>query len=136
MASIWATIRSVFKKKPKSDFQPGIIAAPLTLVARISMVDESKEREAIKLAEEALRRGYPAQAIVAYWKAARFFMEREQYAKALSMLTAILKLEPGEMDAALERIRACEGLDRKRDAAFACVYVAELHEALGEWEQA
>jgi tetratricopeptide (TPR) repeat protein len=132
---LWAAIKGLFTRKKGGRVVRGIVAAPLTLVARISAVDD-KERQAIKLAEEALRRGYPDQAVVAYWKAGAFFMEREQYNKALSMLNAILRIKPDDLQAALERVRACEGLDRKRDAAFACAYAAQLHEAQGHWDEA
>jgi tetratricopeptide (TPR) repeat protein len=132
---IWAAIKGLFVRQKTGRVVRGIAAAPLTLVARISAVDD-KERQAIKLAEEAIRRGYPEQAVVAYWKAAAFFMEREQFNKALSMLNAILKLKPDDMQAAQDRVRACEGLDRKRDAAFAYLYVAQLHEANGRYDEA
>jgi tetratricopeptide (TPR) repeat protein len=132
---LWAAIKRIFTRSGSGRIVRGIAAAPLTLVSRISAIDD-KEREAIKLAEEALRRGYPDQAVVAYWKAADFFIGREHYNKALSMLAAILKIQPDDVRAALERISVCEKLDRKRDAALACVYVAELYESRGQWDEA
>ncbi|MCK6552549.1 hypothetical protein L6R52_42365, partial [Myxococcota bacterium] len=111
------------------------IPAPATLVGRIERLDD-EERELLRIAEEALRRGFPEQARVAYWKAAKFYTTNALPAKALAVLGQILKIAPRDVDAWVARGEANLALDRRRDAARAFADAAALFEEAGELERA
>lgn len=111
------------------------IPAPATLVGRIERLDD-EERELLRIAEEALRRGFPEQARIAYWKAARFYTAHMLPAKALAVFGQILKIAPRDLDAWIARGEANLALDRRRDAARAFADAAALAEQAGDLERA
>jgi tetratricopeptide (TPR) repeat protein len=132
-------LRALFSRKPVARRMS--IPAPSTLVGRIERL-EDEDRELLRIAEEALRRGFPQQAHVAYWKAARFYLGREQYVKAISVLGQILRLAPNDIEAWIARGDCCAAIDRRRDAARAyfeagCFFEAhqDINNALALFER-
>ncbi|MBK8013121.1 MAG: hypothetical protein IPK13_17410 [Deltaproteobacteria bacterium] len=109
----------------------GRIQAPPTLVARIARV-AGRDREMLRLADEAIRRGHPEQAVIACWKAARSFIKDGHMLKAVAVLNRILRYEVRDVDAWLELAMCYEALERRREAANACVRAAELLELRGD----
>ncbi|MCB9655714.1 MAG: tetratricopeptide repeat protein [Deltaproteobacteria bacterium] len=109
----------------------GRIQAPATLVARIARV-AGRDREMLRLADEAIRRGHPEQAVIACWKAARSFIKEGHVLKAVAVLNRILRYENRDVDAWLELAMCYETLERRREAANACLHAAELLELRGD----
>lgn len=116
----------------KKVLKPGFnIPAPATLVGRIERLDD-QDRDLVRVAEEALRRGYPEQAAVAYRKAIKVYVEKGFHPKALSVLIALLRLAPQDEEAWLQRATCCEALARRSDAARAFFQAGVLAEARGD----
>lgn len=130
----WKRLWSRFfgKKVVKPGFN---IPAPATLVGRIERLDD-QERDLVRIAEEALRRGYPEQAAVAYRKVIKFYVEKGFHPKALSVLIALLRLQPNDEEAWLQRATSCEALSRRSDAARAFFQAGMLAEGRGDRVQA
>ncbi len=110
---------------------PGVIPAPETLIAKIANV-KGKDREILRVAGEAIRRGHPDQAVIAYWKAVEVYLRDGQVLKAVSALKMILQHSPEDLEAFNALADAYEALDRKRDAANTCLWIADIHARRGE----
>jgi tetratricopeptide (TPR) repeat protein len=144
--ALWQRIAGLFGKKADEPPPPppaaegrrpplGNIPAPATLVARVAAV-QGKDRDMLKLADEAIRRGHPDQAVIAYWKAARVYIQDSQFLKAVSALKQILKFVPDDPEANLALIEAYIELNRTRDAANACLLACDAHAAAGQGDRA
>lgn len=107
------------------------IPAPSTLVAKVERLDD-KDRDMLRVADEALRRGFPEEARQAYWKAIRLYMSQSQHLKAISVINSAIKLKHDDHDAWIAKGESCLALDRRRDAALAFWEAANLFEMHGE----
>jgi hypothetical protein len=101
---------------------------------RLSMARD--DRDFIRIAGEAMRAHLPQIAHVAYWRAAMIYIEQQHHLKVLATLNTILTLAPNDADALVSRIHALGLLDRRRDAALACVDLAHRYDAGGDRENA
>lgn len=134
LRALWQRIAGIFGGK-KQQRPPGGIPAPETLVARVAAVKD-KDRDMLRLADEAIRRGHPDQAVLAYWKAVRMYTNDGQHLKAVSALKMILQHVPDSVEAHLALIEAYVALSRTRDAANACIALADAHVEVGRRDEA
>lgn len=138
----WAKFLALFKRKPPppphvsplpgyGPPRPLSIPAPATLVAKVDRLDD-EDRDMLRVAEEALRRGFPEEARVAYGKALRFYVGQQQYLKAISVVSALLRLRSDDVDVWIAKAECCVALDRRRDAARAFMEAANIKEGHGD----
>ena len=71
----------------------------------------------MRVAEEALRRGHPDQAVIAYHKAADRFRLMGQLVKQMAVLQHLVRLEPDNLDNHRELIAVYDELGRHHEAA-------------------
>lgn len=135
LRGFWQRIAGIFGGKKQRRPPPGGIPAPETLVARVAAV-QNKDRDMLRLADEAIRRGHPDQAVIAYWKAVRVYTNDGQHLKAVSALKMILQHVPDSVEAHLALIEAYVALSRARDAANVCIALADAHVEVGRRDEA
>jgi hypothetical protein len=130
---LWEKIRSFFRKEKKAAPRAVTmgIPAPQTLVAKVERLDD-KDRDMLRVADEALRRGFPEEARQAYWKAIRLYVSQAQHLKAISVINSALKLKRDDHDAWIAKGESCLALDRRRDGALAFFEAANIFEARGD----
>ena len=88
------------------------------------------------MAEEALRRGHPDQAIIAYQKAAARFRLMGQRLKQMAVLQHLVRLLPDDVDLLRELIDVYEELGRIKEATGARLRLAAVLRKLGQGPQA
>lgn len=116
---------------------PGNIpAAPHTLVARVSAVEEAREREMLRLAEESIRRGHPEQAAIVYRKAAERYRGEGKAQKELASLNLWAKVAPHDPEVWAALGQHHESADRTRPALEALARAAALWRQIERHEQA
>lgn len=120
---MWRFFAKLFGKKT---------AAPAAVSFEQRLSTARDDREFVRIAGEALRANLPQVAHVAYWRAAMIYIEQGHHLKVLATLNTILQLAPHDVDALLSRIHALGLLDRRRDAAIACVELAQRYYAGGD----
>jgi tetratricopeptide (TPR) repeat protein len=135
--ALWQRIARLFGGgKDEGQYRaPGGIPAPETLVAKVKNV-QNKDRDILRVAGEAMRRGHPDQAVIAYWKAVQVYLRDGQLLKAISTLKMILQQSPEDLDAFHALADAYEALDRKRDAANTCLWIADIFARRGQHAEA
>jgi hypothetical protein len=130
--ALWQRIARLFGSGKSEDRRvPGSIPAPETLVAKVANV-KNKDRDILRVAGEAVRRGHPDQAVIAYWKAVQVYLKDGQLLKAVSALKMIIQHAPEDLEAFNALADAYEALDRRRDAANTCLWIADIHARRGE----
>ncbi len=112
------------------------IQAPLTLVARVSAVEEAREREMLRLAEESIRRGHPEQAAIVYRKAAVRYRRDGLAPKELAVLNMWTRVAPHDPDAWTALADHHEVLEHRRGALEALARAAALWRSVGKDELA
>ncbi len=133
--SLWHTLVWPFQRSRRRGRGVRGIPAPQTLADRVAHLGK-RDRDMLRVAEEAVRRGFPQQAIIAYSKAARFYMETGKDRKAAAVLNQLLKLAPEDVETVGQLVRCYENLGRKAEAADASFRCAELYEATGQSDKA
>ncbi|HJL42326.1 MAG TPA: hypothetical protein RMG48_13580 [Myxococcales bacterium LLY-WYZ-16_1] len=110
---------------------------PETLVARLERATaRNHDDQIVRLAFESVRRGHPAQAEIAYERAAQIYRAHGLHRKAIAVLWALVRLRP-EDPAVYELLgEAYEGAERSADAARAYGSAARGWERDGEAERA
>ena len=78
----------------------------------------------LRVAEEALRRGHPDQAIIAYQMAAARFRMMGQRLKETSVLQNLVRLQPDDLETLRELVNAYDELGRRQEAAGARLRLA------------
>ncbi len=80
----------------------------------------------LRVAEEALRRGHPDQAIIAYRKAVARFRLMGQRLKQMAVLQHLVRLQPDDLETLQELVDVYEELGRTRESAGARLRLATL----------
>ncbi|MEM7675231.1 MAG: hypothetical protein AAF449_04410 [Myxococcota bacterium] len=91
--------------------------APHTLVARVQALEAHQEQRMLRVAEEALRRGHPDQAVIAYQKAAARFRIMGQRLKEAVVLQHLIRLQPDSLEPLHQLIDVYDDLGRQQEGA-------------------
>ena len=110
--------------------------APETLIAQVKALDRQSEQKMLRLAEEAVRRGHPDQAIIAYEKVAARFRRMGQQVKEMAVLQHLVRLQPGVAEPVRKLIDVYEDLGRTQEAASARMRLAAILRRDGQPEAA
>ncbi len=78
----------------------------------------------LRVAEEAIRRGYPDQAVIAYQKAAARFREMGQRVKEIAVLQNLIRLQPDAVEPLRQLVEVYDEIGRRQEAAGARVRLA------------
>ncbi len=113
----------------------GQIAAPPTLVAKVEKLGD-RDREMIRVAEEAIRRGFPDQAIIAYQKAHALYHQKGAYLKCVAVLNHLVKLQPQSGRAYQDLAEGLVLLERQKEAHLAFQQAVYLYQAAGDQKSA
>jgi hypothetical protein len=108
------------------------IPAPETLVARVSAVEEAREHEMLRLAEESIRRGHPEQAAIVYRKAAVRYRREGLAQKELAVLHMWARIAPEDPAVWTGMAQLHEAAGKTRAALEALARAAALHRRFGQ----
>lgn len=112
------------------------IPAPHTLVARVSAVEEAKEREMLRLAEESIRRGHPGQAAIVYRKVAQRYLREGLTHKELAVLNMWVRVASHDPEAWTAMGLHHERAQHRRLALEALTRAAALWRSVGRDDDA
>lgn len=129
MGKLW---RRWFRGRPASS----AFAASDTLVARVNALEDHQEQRMLRVAEEALRRGHPDQAVIAYQKAAARFRSMGQRLKQVAVLQHLVRLQPDRADPLRALIDVYDDLERLQEAASTRLRLAAVLRRSGAVDEA
>lgn len=112
------------------------IPAPETLVARVSAVEEARESDMLRLAEESIRRGHPEQAAIVYRKAAMRYRQDGKAQKELAVLHMWARVAPEDTAVWIGMAQLHEAAGKTRAALEAMARAAALHRHFGQHDAA
>lgn len=133
LARLWAWLTG----KNRDGAAPRMaIPAPHTLVARVSQVEEAREREMLRLAEESIRRGHPGQAAIVYQKAAERYRRDGIGPKELAVINMWVRVASHDPEPWTALGRYHETAEHRRLALEAYTRAAALWRSVGRDEDA